>query len=283
VNVNIGNISIVCSGHLKLVSSASVLTGSGPVYFNLSELNITSVFGVVRGFNGLPNVRLKRILTDISNNSFSIGFIGDSYIFETLTKIKDFILKTLLEWVQGEMTEKNKGILEKSINRAMNDTAPLIMINNTVIGINYGLLISPKITTHLPLLLNGTVDCTDPKRCKPYKGKRPNPPEAINPFDGSGSLIALVSDYVLNTAVIAGLEEGLLNITVTSEMVEKVFGIKLDTNLVGVAVPEIRKAYGEGKEVIIEFITNEVPSFNFSAVKGIRGNSFLLMNRKDEN
>jgi hypothetical protein len=275
--------SIVCSGNLELKSTVSALQGSGPVYFNLSELNVTSVFGIVKGVNGLPNIKLSRVLTDVSNNSFSIKFIDNSDIFKALTKFKDFILKTLLKWVQGEMTVKEKEIIEKSFNKVMNDINPLIMINNTDIGINYGLLASPKITTHLPLLLNGTGDCIDPKKCKPYKGKRPDRPEAIDPFDGSGSLIVLVSDYLLSTVTIANLERGLLSFTVTSEIVEKTFGVKLDTDLVGVVVPEIKKAYGAGKEVIVEVITDEASSFYFSAAKGIQGNTLLLMNRRNEN
>eukprot|EP00826_Nyctotherus_ovalis_P041009 TRINITY_DN4085_c0_g2_i1.p1 TRINITY_DN4085_c0_g2~~TRINITY_DN4085_c0_g2_i1.p1 ORF type:complete len:242 (+),score=49.39 TRINITY_DN4085_c0_g2_i1:161-886(+) len=93
----------------------------------------------------------------------------------------------------------------------------------------------------------------------------------MNPFDGSGNMTILVSDYVLNSLLVAAVQRRLLDAAIESKTVEEWFGVKLDTNLIGTFIPEILTEYGKDKEMTIEVETHEAPVYGFSAEKGIQG------------
>lgn len=270
VTVNVGNLSLVCSGNAALSSAVPGFKEAGRGYFNLSEFNLTSTFSLTKGKSRLVNVKLHRVKTDISNSTFTIGLFGAGVIFETLNTVKDTFLRLFIAWLEGEMSAREKQIIENATNKVMNEESPLVAVGSDV-ALDCGLTDPPIVTSHIAFLMNGTGVCVNPATCKGYEGRRPSWADPVSPFDGLGSMTVLVCDYVVNSLLVAAVQRRLLDAVVESKDAEEWLGVKLDTSLIGIFIPEIMKEYGEGKEVIIEIQTHEAPVCGFSLEKGIQG------------
>ena len=265
-DLKISNFSFDCVAKAGFTTDPVLFFGKGDGRFNLSRLNVSLIMDLKLGPNNLPMIELVGSKVDISNNSLRMLFNGTNDVFTLLETIQGFVAPLIIETIGGVMKDETRRQLQDTINGVLNGLPNEIVIPGTDLALNYGLLIPPSMTNgYLPIALNGTFSCSG-KACHPYAGPRPVPPKKIDPFAGTGSFQVLVSDYLVNTLLIAALEDSLIRFNVTSDMVANMTNgtIGLNTDLFGVFIPQIREKYGAHRNISMNFTAVKPPSLDIT-------------------
>ncbi len=268
--ITLQNASLAFAGGFVLSTVPNLFSGNGTVAFNLSRLNVTLVVGLEMAASRMLNLRLYRSKVDVTNDSLTIKVSGDDDIFDTINTIQEAVVRILRESIEGEMGEPARHKVEQAVNRAMNASALVMVSAESDVGIDYRLVAPPDIANgYLPLAFNGTGVCDDSEdttACRPFEGTRPVPPAPVGIYDGTSGLQMMVSDYMLNTFFIAGYQNSLFNMSVGPESFLAMTNgtIALNTDLVGVFLPEIRARYGPGRNVTLKFNVTAPPTMDIT-------------------
>lgn len=277
LETKIEEISLSCGGNISFSMEPDLFSGNGFAIFNLSKLNLTISTGFIKTEENLMNVKIVKSKIDISKNSFNMHFYSDDEIFDIINSIQETIFEILLSWIQGEMSETNRKYIENGINRVLNDTSNFPIIEGTDILLDYHLIAEPNSpANYLPISLNGTAICNNPQKCKKSTYKAELPP-TIEIFDNTNNnMQILISEYLLNTIMIAGYENSLFNYDITPEKFNEITKIKLDTNFISVFIPEVLNKYGENRDVFIRINAENPLNFTITAKSGVQNtNKFI--------
>eukprot|EP00831_Metopus_contortus_P071493 TRINITY_DN65300_c0_g1_i1.p1 TRINITY_DN65300_c0_g1~~TRINITY_DN65300_c0_g1_i1.p1 ORF type:complete len:258 (-),score=30.81 TRINITY_DN65300_c0_g1_i1:152-925(-) len=184
------------------------------------------------------------------------------------------------------MSDKTKQVIEDTVNKIMNITTGFLYYNSDI-GIDYSMILQPNIQNGvLPFALNGTTVCL--QNCRPYNKPFPSPPEPIKVFTGDGSLELVISDFFVNSFLLAAFRNSLFNFTISPDNFSKLtnHSLELNTDLIGVFIPEIRTKYGNKRDVFLTFNASEAPRIEINSEKiKLQGNSLsqILINNSDTN
>jgi hypothetical protein len=253
---------------LNISTTPNYFSGKGNVTALLKQLNVTFKLNFSLGENNFPNITVINSKVDISNNTCFIHFDGDG-IFPMLNNFQEIIISAILNIISGELTNINRLKIQDGLNYVMDDTINPLPIEGTNVAIDYSLILNPRISKGiLPISINGTSLCINKNSCKDYSEKRPSLPNKIDIFGGNGSLQIYISDYLFNSFFVAGYEDSIFNFTLTpndfANFTKKT--IVLDTDFIGIFIPDIKDRYGRHRPVTIQLNATNPPIINIHII-----------------
>lgn len=267
VEVYFTDFSLEWMGKVRFTTDPELFYGNGTGLFYLNKLNSTTVLNFDRGANKLPSILLKKSKVDISNKSVSMHFEGTNDVFQLLDMAKNFSLPMILDLISGEMKGETLKLIQDSINGALESLPHEFVIPGTNIAFDYGFLYSPKVSKdgYVPFPIAGSARCVNETTCGHFEPK-PIPPKVDDFENGKGSFQLHISDYILNSVLVAAFDDHLLHYKVTPEFVHSLTegAIELDTDLFGVFIPEIRRRYGPKRPITLQINANTPPEFIIS-------------------
>jgi hypothetical protein len=259
---NLNNFTLEWVGKVKFATDPKLFFGDGSGWFNLSKLNYTVKINFGLGENKLPTLKIKQSAFDISNKSLNMSFYGTNDIFTLIDMAQKFALPAILAIIQGNMTKETINSTETMINGLLGSIPHEVPIPTTGVAFDIGFTDSPAVTSkgYIPILINGTARCTNETSCKRYE-PMPVPPKKEEFKYGKGSFQLHLSDYIFNSIFVALWQDSFLNFAITPAMVHGLTNgsIELDTKLLGVFIPEIRRRYGPDKPITLKISATAPP------------------------
>lgn len=264
LKTEISNFALDWLGALSFTTDPVFFFGQGDGKYQLSNFNLLTSIDLDLGPNKLPKIKFLESRVDLTKESIRIKFNGTNDIFTLLEIIQGAVTPFIIRLIGGEMSDETKLTIQETINSVLAGLSNEYELPGTDIVLNYGFISSPSLKNfYLPIALNGSSACASRKRCIPFKGVRPDPPRPINVFGGKGVFQVLISDYFLNSLLIAAYEDLLMNFVITPEKMHKLTNgsLELNTDLFGVFIPDMRKVYGPNKNISMNFNVTYPPKF----------------------
>jgi len=280
LDMKIDNLTIDCIAKTSFNTIPKFFFGQGVSIFNITKLSTHAKLELGLAPNNLPTIKIHSSKTNLGNDSLDIKFDGTNDVYLLLDKVRSFVTPMIVNLIGGEMSQETIKSIEDTVNSFIGGMESGQNFPGTDVIIDYGLLIPPSITSgFLPLAINGTSYCGNPDRCIKYKGETPRKPPKIDVLTGKGSLQIYISEFFLNSLFISLYENSAFNFT---------FGQgSIDTDVLGIFIPDIRKKYGAKRNAIAKFNITSPPNLYISpsgiSMKTIGDAEILVNSTGDKN
>ena len=235
VRFAVDNISAKFNLDYDISTKPPFLVDKGSGYAAMTNFNFSVVLELYEDPQGRLRVRAQDVVLTLNKDAFDFSFAGSS----SVSKFLGYVAKDLNALLSSSLFQKVSPLLENAIVAGIDAQLSSIpyqaQIPNTPIYVDYRLTSPPYVTMQgLGLEHNGTFF----KRGSTTR--LPGPVKMPTSEDKGLNLQIFLSEYTLNTQFNAIYELGILSTIVTKETVEGVPLVRMDTDFMGISIPEFK-------------------------------------------
>ncbi len=264
------NFSLNLLGNASFNTVPRLIRGKGYGAFSLANFASLVKFALGLGPNRLPNVTLIRTTTNLNHDNVHAKFDGTNDIFRLADMVRSLVSPIIIGIVSGNVSSRTLGIVQTAANRFLGSLPSAVRIPGTDVTIDYGLLY-PPVASHsgdyIPLAIAGTSTCVG-NACHPSPDRQIAQPHPVPDLSsGKGSLQMTVSEQFLNGFLAALFDNAKLNLAITPGWIRGLTngGLELNTDLCSMFMPELRRKYGEKREISAHFNVASPPTVSISS------------------